>query len=111
MRETRAAARRRLATEHDLTTRQLGGILSKMNGTLHDARHNRPTDLRRLALALDAHDPQRILQRGYALVQAAESNQGLADAGRARPSLRFSDGIADVGVTAPGDRTSPSPHD
>lgn len=95
LRESRAAGRRRIALERELTSRRLGAIASKAEGVLHDARQKRPAELRRLALALDAHDPQRTLQRGYALVQdgAGEPIATVEAARRASElQIRFADG-------------------
>ena len=54
-----------------------------------------PRELERLALALAAHDPERTLERGYALVQS-EQGQPVARAAQARAAeklrLRFADG-------------------
>lgn len=106
LREARAAARRRVTIEHELTARRLAGIAGKAEGALHDARHKRPADLQRLALALEAHDPQRTLQRGYALVETA-SGEPVSSAARAREAgdvqLRFAD--ATVDATVAGDRS------
>ncbi|MFZ2051088.1 MAG: exodeoxyribonuclease VII large subunit, partial [Solirubrobacteraceae bacterium] len=55
----------------------------------------------RLALALDAHDPQRTLQRGYALVQTntGEAVSSAAAARRARDVLlRFADSTVEAQV-------------
>jgi exodeoxyribonuclease VII large subunit len=51
--------------------------------------------LRRAAVALRAHEPERTLERGYALVEGddGEPLTSAAEAGAAeRISLRFSDG-------------------
>jgi exodeoxyribonuclease VII large subunit len=101
LRESRAAGRRRVALERELTSRRLHGIASKADGVLHDARQKRPADLRRLALALDAHDPQRTLQRGYALVQdsAGEPIATVEAARRANEmQIRFADGSVEAEV-------------
>jgi exodeoxyribonuclease VII large subunit len=61
----------------------------------------RRRDLERLALALGAHDPQRTLARGYALVTDRDGLAlGSADAARAARSLtlRFGDGAVDAEV-------------
>lgn len=95
LRETRAAARRRLVAEHTLTVRRLMAIDRKATGAAHECRHTRVADLRRLTLALEAHDPQRTLQRGYALVQTSEDQPvtSAAQASRHRElRLRFADG-------------------
>jgi len=72
----------------------------------------RRLDLERLGRALGAHDPQRTLERGYALVEDA-AGEPVTDAGsaRARPSLvlRLHDGRVPVRpAPGPGARTPPS---
>src|SRR5262249_13529888 len=126
VRELRASSRR--ACDHGAAhnTRQLGALnrralaaqaevdrakaaLDRDLETLIRAREasisRRRRDLERLALALQAHDPQRTLERGYALVQdqAGElipSATAAREAGRVR--LRFHDGVAPAVV---GDKT------
>jgi exodeoxyribonuclease VII large subunit len=65
----------------------------------------RRTELERLALALAAHDPDRTLARGYALVED-RAGDPLASAEVARAArrlrLRFHDGSVPAEV-APGD--------
>ena len=59
----------------------------------------RATGLERLRIALDAHDPQRTLERGYALVEdAAGAPVTSAEAARAEPALtlRLADGTLPV---------------
>ena len=61
-----------------------------------------PRELERLALALGGHDPQRTLERGYALVQDSGGDPVTsADAARAATALRlrFADGSVDAEVT------------
>ena len=63
------------------------------------ARARRATGLERLRIALDAHDPQRTLERGYALVEdAAGAPVTSAEAARAEPALtlRLADGAVPV---------------
>ncbi|MET0684905.1 MAG: exodeoxyribonuclease VII large subunit [Solirubrobacteraceae bacterium] len=58
-------------------------------------RARRATELERLRIALDAHDPQRTLERGYALVEdAAGAPVTSAEAARAERelTLRLADG-------------------
>ncbi len=102
LREARAAARRRVLGERALTQRRLAGIASKAERALHDCRRSRPAELRRLSLALAAHDPDRTLQRGYALVQARDGGEPVTSAARAREEralrLRFADGCVDANV-------------
>lgn len=101
LREARAAGRRRIAIEHELTARRLAALAGKADGALHDARTKRPGELARLALALDAHDPQRTLQRGYALVESA-SGEHVGSAAAAREArqvlLRFADSSVEAEV-------------
>jgi exodeoxyribonuclease VII large subunit len=66
----------------------------------------RRRDLERLALALAAHDPERTLARGYALVED-RAGQPLVSARTARVAgdvrLRFGDGSVDARVTGEKD--------
>lgn len=103
LREARASARRRIASERALVRRRLSAVSSKASGALHDCRHARVADLRRLAFALDAHDPERTLQRGYALAQTHDG-EPVTSALRARETgslrLRFADGAVNTEVEA-----------
>jgi exodeoxyribonuclease VII large subunit len=95
LRELRASAKRSgdqgrsLASLHLLV---LGRTAARAAGHDH-ARRRR--DLERLALALAAHDPDRTLSRGYALVEDRDGDP-LSSAGAARAAgelqLRFRDG-------------------
>jgi exodeoxyribonuclease VII large subunit len=62
----------------------------------------RRSELGRLALALAAHDPDRTLARGYALVED-RGGDPVTTAGAARTArdlrVRFRDGSVDVQVT------------
>ena len=63
------------------------------------ARARRAQTLERMRLALDAHDPQRTLERGYALVEdAAGAPVTTAEAaqGQERLTLRMADGSLPV---------------
>lgn len=94
LREVRAGSRRRLAHEQALTGRRALVLARKAQATLRDCRERRPGELERLALALAAHDPQRTLERGYALVQTP-AGEPIATAERARREgevrVRFAD--------------------
>ena len=71
-----------------------------MRGAGSDAGARR-RDLERLALALGAHDPQRTLARGYALVTDRDGLAlGSAETAREAGSLtlRFGDGAVDAEV-------------
>jgi exodeoxyribonuclease VII large subunit len=95
LRELRASARRAaddgrsLASVHLLV---LGRTAARAGGS---DRAKRRSELDRLALALGAHDPDRTLARGYALVEDRDG-EPVASAGAARSArelrLRFRDG-------------------
>jgi exodeoxyribonuclease VII large subunit len=95
LRELRASARRICAEGRSLGAVHmlvLGRTQTRATGS--DAAKRR-SDLDRLALALGAHDPERTLARGYALVEdRAGEPLGSAAAARAagEVSLRFHDG-------------------
>ncbi len=95
LREIRAGTRRRLASERQLTQRRGVVLARKAQAAVGDCRRRRPRELERLALALAAHDPQRTLERGYALVQSP-TGEPLPSAARAGEQesvlLRFADG-------------------
>jgi len=101
LREVRAGSRRRLASEHEVTARRLLVLQRKADAALADCRRRRPRELEQLALALAGHDPQRTLERGYALVQS-EHGQPVATAAQARAAealrLRFLDGTVPARV-------------
>jgi exodeoxyribonuclease VII large subunit len=95
LREIRAGSRRRLEGEHGVTGRHALVVQRKAEAALLDCRQRQPRELERLALALAAHDPQRTLERGYALVESA-GGEPLTSAAHAREArelrLRFADG-------------------
>jgi exodeoxyribonuclease VII large subunit len=94
LREVRAGSRRRVRSEHALNTRRCLVLARGSGSMVLDCRARRARELQRLALALAGHDPQRTLERGYALV---ESQQGdpVATAAAARRAghvrVRFAD--------------------
>jgi len=120
VRELRASARRSLAAEErELVTRSLvldrqatatAAALRRGATRAHAdaaalarareaARARRAQTLERLRVALDAHDPQRTLERGYALVE--DSGGGpvtTAEVARGQPrlTLRMADGALPV---------------
>ncbi len=101
-RELRASARRSIAKGHERATAHGGAITRATDRarTTDRAAHDR--ELHRLALALAAHDPERTLTRGYALVEdRAGEALGSAQAARAAHDvrLRFHDGVLDAEVT------------
>jgi exodeoxyribonuclease VII large subunit len=101
LREVRAGSRRRLRSERELSARRLLVLQRKAEATLPDCLRRRPRELERLALALAAHDPERTLERGYALVQS-EQGHPVASAAQARAAeklrLRFADGTVPARV-------------
>ena len=94
LREVRAGSRRRVEAERALSERRVLVLQRKNQSALLDARERHPRQLRRLALTLAAHDPQRTLERGYALVESP-SGEPLPTAGAASERgdvrLRFAD--------------------
>ena len=95
LREIRAGSRRRVESERQLSERRAIVLQRKVASSLLDCRERRPRELERLSLALAGHDPQRTLERGYALAQSDDgqpitSAAGALDAGELR--LRFADG-------------------
>jgi exodeoxyribonuclease VII large subunit len=124
VRELRASARRRGAEEQAVGARRLLVIARKADAAALEHQRGadaireaagglrragpagvgrRSRDLERLALALAAHDPERTLERGYALVEGAggELVTGAAAARAAgRVRLRFHDGRVVARVAA-----------
>jgi exodeoxyribonuclease VII large subunit len=94
LREIRAGARRRVASERTLTQRHATVLTRKTHAAIGDCKRRQRHELERLALALAAHDPQRTLERGYALVQTpAGATLPSAESARAQGHvrLRFAD--------------------
>jgi exodeoxyribonuclease VII large subunit len=95
LREVRAGSRRRVHSELHVTERRAVVLQRKLASTQLDCRERRPRELAQMALALAGHDPQRTLERGYALVRSADG-QPLASTAAARAAseleLRFADG-------------------
>ena len=95
LRELRASARRRAESGHVTAARHASTLERAAARAADGDRARRARELERLALALAAHDPQRTMARGYALVQdRAGTPLGSAAAARtARElTLRFHDG-------------------
>jgi exodeoxyribonuclease VII large subunit len=95
VREIRASARRAGTAGRELSgVHQLVLRRTATRAAASDAVRRR-ADLDRLRLALAAHDPERTLARGYALVSDAEG-EPLPSAGAARAAgdvtIRFHDG-------------------
>ncbi len=95
LREIRAGSRRRVEAERAVTSRRALVVQRKAEAALSDCRRRQPRELQSLAIALAAHDPQRTLERGYAVVESA-AGEPLTSATLAREArelrLRFADG-------------------
>ena len=91
----RASARRRLGDERTVARRRLLVLERKASAATGAGVRERARDLERLRLALDAHDPERTLERGFALVED-DAGEPVTNARRAaeleRLALRFADG-------------------
>jgi exodeoxyribonuclease VII large subunit len=99
MREMRASSRRRLVDERALARRHLLVLERKASAATSAGVRERARDLERLRLALDAHDPERTLERGFALVED-DAGEPVTSAHRARGlerlGVRFADGKLEV---------------
>ena len=95
VRELRASGRRAVDERRKLAGIHLLVLRRSRERALGSDAPARRRELERLALALAAHDPERTLQRGYALVEdrAGELVTSASGARRAEElALRFSDG-------------------
>jgi len=127
VRELRASARRRSAEERAKVERAMlvvsrksavvaldheraAGRLRESAGALGRAApgsvERRRTDLERLRLALDAHDPERTLERGYALVEDS-AGEPVASAAVAREQLSLTLRLRDGRVPVRPERPVP----
>ena len=100
LRELRASSRRLVAHQRALTARRAGTVERLREGARRDCAVRRPVELKRLALALAAHDPQRTLARGYALVEDPASGHPVSSAAAARAAGRVRLRFADDAVAA-----------
>ncbi|HEY1450743.1 MAG TPA: exodeoxyribonuclease VII large subunit [Solirubrobacteraceae bacterium] len=102
LREIRAGSRRRVEGERAVNGRRALVVQRKGDSALLDCRQRRPRELSQLSLALAAHDPQRTLERGYAVVESAAAGQPLSSVASARAArelrLRFADGTLETQV-------------
>jgi exodeoxyribonuclease VII large subunit len=104
LREIRAAGRRRLRSEHAITTTRATVLQRAARRGTGDARA--PAGLQALAAALAAHDPERTIERGYALVTAGSDELVTSAAAAQRAgavSLRFSDAAVDATIRSVDD--------
>jgi exodeoxyribonuclease VII large subunit len=95
LRELRASTRRNADAERLQVSRHATTLQRTAARAAEGDRARRGRELERLALALAAHDPQRTMARGYALVQD-RAGVPLGSASAARDAcdltLRFHDG-------------------
>jgi exodeoxyribonuclease VII large subunit len=102
LRELRASARRGVADRGERAAAHASGLARATDRARTSERAGRARDLQRLAVALAAHDPDRTLARGYALVEdRAGEPLGSAQAARGAHDLRlrFEDGAVDAEVS------------
>jgi exodeoxyribonuclease VII large subunit len=101
LRELRAGARRQIARGEERADAHARALERTAGRAAGSDRAGRGRDLERLALALAAHDPQRTMARGYALV-ADGAGAPLGSAAAARDagelSLHFHDGAVPARV-------------
>lgn len=104
LREMRAGARRRIDAERREGITRATVLERKAAATAQECQGRRAREVERLALALAGHDPQRTLERGYALA-STRAGQPLASARAALQAgelrLRFADGEIDATAEAP----------
>jgi exodeoxyribonuclease VII large subunit len=106
LREVRASGRRRIESERMRIARRALVLDRKARATARDAR--RASGLQALAMALTAHDPERTLERGYALVTDRDGEL-VVSAAAARAAgdvaLRFGDASVDATICGDDERT------
>jgi exodeoxyribonuclease VII large subunit len=101
-REIRASSERRLAEQVDFQRRIAALVLQRAVARAAGAEmRSRRDGLRRAEVAIRAHEPERTLERGYALAEDRDgepvtSAAAAAEAGSVR--LRFSDGRVDARI-------------
>jgi exodeoxyribonuclease VII large subunit len=106
LREVRAGTRRRVQGERALTTRRALVLERQATAKARDCRERGPRELERLALALGGHDPQRTLERGYALVQSplgAPIASAKQARGQGKVQVRFADDTVAARIERDGD--------
>ncbi len=101
LRELRASSRRLVGDERARTLGRTQTLARCRDGALRDCAVRRPGELERLRLALGAHDPQRTLARGYALVEdrgGEPVTSAVAARSARRVRLRFADDSVEASV-------------
>jgi exodeoxyribonuclease VII large subunit len=99
LRELRAASRRLAGDERARTAVRAQTLARLRDSAIRDCTLRRPAGLERLRLALAAHDPERTLARGYALVEDA-AGEPVTSATAARAAGRVRVRFADDAVSA-----------
>ncbi|MEA2324913.1 MAG: exodeoxyribonuclease large subunit [Solirubrobacteraceae bacterium] len=102
LRELRASATRRLADEHAAGRRRAEALRRRAGAASGPDAAGRRAALDGLALALAAHDPERVVERGYAVVDDRDGNvitsaAAAREAGEVR--LVFADAAVDATIT------------
>jgi exodeoxyribonuclease VII large subunit len=104
LRELRASSRRRVAGERAANAARALVVSRRAQAASVDGAKRRAGDLERLTFALSAHDPDRTLERGYAMVETL-AGELIGTAGAAREAgsvgLRFADGRLTARITEP----------
>lgn len=101
LRELRASARRGTARQDERVRTAARALQARGDRLKVPDRRRQQSELERLRMALDAHDPQRTLARGYAMVQdrVGQPLSCVADAREAADlTVRFHDGTVDATV-------------
>ena len=102
LRELRASARRGTQRGRETAQRHATALDRGAARAAGSDRDRRRGDLERLALALGAHDPERTLSRGYALVtndQGAPVSSAAATRAAGTVTLHFHDGAVGAEIT------------
>jgi exodeoxyribonuclease VII large subunit len=97
LREIRASARRSVGERRDLASVQALVLSRKATAGAGPENTARRSRLEGLAAALGAHDPERVIERGYAIVDDGEGNVITSkEAARAAERVRLFFGDGDV---------------
>ena len=99
LRELRASAARRARTEHERTRVRAEVLRRKATATAGADAAERRRALEGLTLALGAHEPRRVLERGYAMVDDGDGEL-IGTAARAREAGAVRVTFADDSVAA-----------
>ena len=102
LRELRASATRRLAGEEAALVRRAEALQRRAGAAARPDAAGRRAALQSLELALAAHDPERVVERGYAVVDDRAGNvitSAAAARGASDVRLLFGDGAVDATIT------------